>query len=68
MGPCTTRGRCWNELIEAAAGAMNWTAEWYTLRRGTTVEQIADQAVSIVMHGLAAPPKAKPKRAPIRRG
>ena len=49
-------------------GAMNWTAEWYTPRRGTTVEQIADQAVAMVLHGLAAPPKAKPKRAPIRRG
>ena len=47
---------------------MNWTAEWYTPRRGTTVEQIADQAVAMVLHGLAASPKAKPKRAPIRRG
>ncbi len=34
-------------------GALNWTAEWYQAGRGFTADAVADQAVAMVLHGLA---------------
>ena len=34
-------------------GALNWTAEWYEPKRGKSASAIADQAVAMVLHGLA---------------
>jgi AcrR family transcriptional regulator len=34
-------------------GALNWTAEWYTPKRDLRPTVIADQAVAMVLHGLA---------------
>src|SRR3954447_15304223 len=34
-------------------GALNWTAEWYEPRRGKPATAVADQAVAMVLHGLA---------------
>jgi hypothetical protein len=34
-------------------GALNWTAEWYTPKRDLRPTAIADQAVAMVLHGLA---------------
>jgi AcrR family transcriptional regulator len=36
-------------------GALNWTAEWYRPGRATSASDIADQAVALVLHGLADP-------------
>ena len=36
-------------------GALNWTAEWYTPKRDLRPTAIADQAVAMVLHGLAVP-------------
>jgi len=35
-------------------GALNWTAEWYEPGRGKSAAVVADQAVAMVLHGLAA--------------
>ncbi len=35
-------------------GALNWTAEWYAPGRGAAATDVADQAVALVLHGLAA--------------
>ena len=37
-------------------GALNWTAEWYEPKRGKSATAVADQAVAMVLHGLACPP------------
>jgi AcrR family transcriptional regulator len=39
-----------------AFGAMNWTSEWYRQDLGTSPEQLADQAVRMLFHGVATPP------------
>lgn len=36
-------------------GALNWTAEWYKPARDLRPAAIADQAVAMVLHGLALP-------------
>jgi AcrR family transcriptional regulator len=36
-------------------GALNWTAEWYKPKRDLRPTAIADQAVAMVLHGLAPP-------------
>jgi AcrR family transcriptional regulator len=36
-------------------GALNWTAEWYTPQRGARPSDIADQAVAMLLDGLASP-------------
>ena len=36
-------------------GALNWTAEWYEPKREERPTAIADQAVAMVLHGLALP-------------
>lgn len=58
-----------------AFGAMNWTAEWYRPRSGASgasaasaasAEAIADEAVALLLHGLAPatrPPVARASRA-----
>jgi hypothetical protein len=33
-------------------GAMNWTSEWFRPDRGTTPEELADQAVQLLFHGI----------------
>ncbi|MEO5899026.1 MAG: TetR/AcrR family transcriptional regulator [Ilumatobacteraceae bacterium] len=38
-----------------AFGAMNWTSEWYRQDLGTSPEQLADQAVRMLFHGVATP-------------
>jgi AcrR family transcriptional regulator len=35
-------------------GALNWTAEWYTPQRGARPSDIADQAVAMLLDGLAS--------------
>jgi AcrR family transcriptional regulator len=37
-----------------AFGAMNWTSEWFGSARDVTPEQLADQAVRFVLHGIAS--------------
>lgn len=47
-------------------GALNWTSEWYRARAGKTVEMIADQALALMLHGLAtgaAPAAVAPRLA-----
>ena len=34
-------------------GALNWTAEWYQAGRGLSADAVAEQAVAMVLHGLA---------------
>jgi TetR/AcrR family transcriptional regulator, cholesterol catabolism regulator len=36
-----------------AFGAMNWTAEWFATRRGAEASAVADQAVALLVNGLA---------------
>jgi len=44
-------------------GAMNWTAEWYRPRRGSSPEVIGDQAVEMVLQGLGrVPARTRPAR------
>jgi AcrR family transcriptional regulator len=38
-----------------AFGAMNWTSEWFRPGRGMSPERLADQAVHVLLHGVAAP-------------
>ena len=38
-----------------AFGAMNWTSEWFRQDLGTSPEQLADQAVRMLFHGVATP-------------
>jgi AcrR family transcriptional regulator len=45
-------------------GALNWTAEWYEPRRGKSATAVADQAVAMVLHGLAASSSAPPAPLP----
>jgi hypothetical protein len=35
-------------------GALNWTAEWYQPGRGASADAVADQAVTLVLHGIAS--------------
>jgi AcrR family transcriptional regulator len=35
-----------------AFGAMNWTSEWFRSDRGTSPEQLADQAVRLFLYGV----------------
>jgi AcrR family transcriptional regulator len=37
-----------------AFGAMNWTSEWFRPARGLSPEDLADQAVQVLFHGVAA--------------
>jgi AcrR family transcriptional regulator len=48
-----------------AFGAMNWTAEWYRPRAGTSADVIADQAVAFLLNGLT--PAARSSRTPNRK-
>lgn len=41
-------------------GAMNWTSEWFTARDPDEVERLADQAVRLFLHGIAAAPTPAP--------
>jgi AcrR family transcriptional regulator len=36
-----------------AFGAMNWTSEWFRRDRGMSPEELADQAVLLLFHGVA---------------
>jgi AcrR family transcriptional regulator len=36
-------------------GALNWTAEWYKPGRRSSAEAVADQAVALVLEGVAVP-------------
>jgi AcrR family transcriptional regulator len=36
-----------------AFGAMNWTAEWFDHQRGVDAATVADQAVAVLVHGVA---------------
>lgn len=36
-----------------AFGAMNWTAEWFTPGRSGEAAAVADQAVRLILHGIA---------------
>lgn len=38
-------------------GALNWTAEWYKPQRGVRPDLVADQAVAMVLAGIADPEK-----------
>lgn len=45
-------------------GALNWTAEWYQPGRGASADDVADQAVSLVLHGIAtSSPRPRRSRA-----
>jgi TetR/AcrR family transcriptional regulator, cholesterol catabolism regulator len=35
-------------------GALNWTAEWFSPKRGASAAAVADQAVAMVLNGVAA--------------
>ena len=50
-----------------AFGAMNWTSEWFASRDDASVDRLADQAVRLFLHGVAAPAAAAPPRARPRR-
>jgi TetR/AcrR family transcriptional regulator, cholesterol catabolism regulator len=43
-----------------AFGAMNWTSEWFRGTESTAVEHLADQAVRLLLHGVAVAPPAPP--------
>lgn len=36
-------------------GALNWTAEWFSPKQGASAAAVADQAVAMVLLGVAAP-------------
>ncbi len=50
-----------------AFGAMNWTAEWYRPRAGTSADVVADQAVAFLLNGLAPAAPARVRRPPNRK-
>lgn len=35
-------------------GALNWTSEWYQPGRGAAAAEVAEEAVALVLHGVAA--------------
>jgi len=37
-----------------AFGAMNWTAEWFPASGDRSVDDLAEQAARILLHGVAA--------------
>jgi TetR/AcrR family transcriptional regulator, cholesterol catabolism regulator len=39
-----------------AFGAMNWTAEWFATRRGADASAVAEQAVAMLLNGMARRP------------
>lgn len=45
-----------------AFGAMNWTAEWFRDSTPSSVDALADRAVQMFLHGVAAPTAAAPPR------
>jgi TetR/AcrR family transcriptional regulator, cholesterol catabolism regulator len=49
-----------------AFGAMNWTSEWFRTTDPDAVERLADQAVRLVLHGVASRPES-PATSPSRR-
>lgn len=42
-----------------ALGAMNWTAEWYRPERGIPASVVAEQAVQMILYGLASTRKTE---------
>lgn len=50
-----------------AFGAMNWTSEWFSSPDDAAVERLADQAVRVFLHGIAAAPAPAPTARPKRR-
>lgn len=47
-------------------GAMNWTVEWIDEARRPPVDEVADQAVALLVRGLTAPPLPPARRSPRR--
>jgi AcrR family transcriptional regulator len=40
-----------------AFGAMNWTSEWFVATDDRSIDELADQAVRLLLHGVAPPPR-----------
>ena len=47
-----------------AFGAMNWTAEWFSPKRGPDAAAVADQAVAMVLRGVARAADSRPHERP----
>ena len=43
------------------AGALSWIGRWYRSDGGLTPEQIADQGIALLLHGVARHPAGPPR-------